>query len=216
MSISGLAWHGLAELSADASTIMLPDAELQFFPTAFTTAEADHYLDYCLHTLPWRQDDILIAGRRIPIPRLQNWFGDAGMHYCYSGIHLTPLPWTKDLLQIRARIHQLCAQQFNALLANQYRHGADSVSWHSDDEPELGKQPVIASVSFGETRIFEMRHRGNRSLKTLRLPLHHGSLLVMRGDTQSGWQHQIPKEKGVTMPRINLTFRHIFSAPELD
>lgn len=205
---------GLAAVNAEASVIAIPDAHLQFFPAAFTTAEADQLYEQCLHTLPWRQDDIVIAGRRMPIPRLQNWFGDPGMRYSYSGIHLSPVPWTDALLQVRARVESLCGQHFNALLANCYRDGKDSVGWHSDDEPELGKQPVIASVSFGATRTFEMRHLCNRALKTLRLPLHHGSVLIMSGTTQQFWRHQIPKESGVALPRINLTLRHIFPAQE--
>lgn len=166
-------------------------------------------LEYCLQKLPWRQDDIVIAGRTIPIPRLQNWFGDSDMQYSYSGITLQPLPWTEELLEIRGRVESLCGSHFNSVLANYYRDGKDSVGWHSDDEQELGKQPIIASVSFGVTRVFELKHVRNRAHKTLRLSLHHGSALIMGGDTQRQWRHQIPKKKGVTLPRINLTFRNI-------
>jgi len=203
---------GLSAFTAEASTFSIPDAALQFFPSAFSSSEADGFFNHCLHALPWRQDQIVMAGRRVAIPRLQNWFGDPGMQYSYSGIFLAPLPWTEELLQIRKRVEALCGHRFNALLANQYRNGSDSVSWHSDDEPELGRQPVIASVSFGATRTFELRHHHDRSLKTLRLALHHGSVLIMSGATQRHWRHQIPKEKGVALPRINLTFRHIFPA----
>lgn len=214
MSHSGHNLLEFADAEPDTSTLTLPDAQLQFFPAAFSADEADRLLAYCLRQLPWRQDDILIAGRRIPIPRLQNWFGDDGAHYSYSGIELSPLPWTAGLLQIRDRVEALCGHRFNALLANYYRHGRDSVSWHSDDEPALGQQPVIASVSFGATRQFEMRHLSKRSLGTRRLALHHGSVLIMQGDTQRYWQHQIPKEPGVELPRINLTLRLIVPAQE--
>lgn len=214
MSMPGNNLPGFAALEPDVSLINLPDAQLQFFPAAFSPEEADHYLACCLHQLPWRQDHITIAGRRIAIPRLQNWFGDSGAHYSYSGIALSPLPLTPFLLQIRARVEALCGHKFNALLANHYRDGTDSVSWHSDDERELGDQPVIASVSFGVTRQFEMRHRHLRTLGTRRLALHHGSVLIMRGDTQRCWQHQIPKEHGVELPRINLTLRRIFASVE--
>ena len=205
---------GLAAVNEEAGAIAIPDGMLHFFPAAFSSAEADALFGNCLHSVPWRQDDMVIAGRRIAIPRLQNWFGDPGMHYSYSGINLSPLPWTDTLQRIRERVQRLCGHQFNALLANCYRNGMDSVGWHSDDERELGTLPVIASVSFGATRTFEMRHIADRSLKTLRLPLHHGSVLIMSGQTQQFWHHQIPKEKGVALPRVNLTFRQIFPVPK--
>jgi alkylated DNA repair dioxygenase AlkB len=199
---------------AAAQLLTLPDAELLYIPHAFAGVQAQRFLEHFLHEVPWRQDHIHIAGKKIAVPRLQNWFGDSEAHYSYSGIALSPLSWTQPLLEIKDRVQRLSQCQFNSVLANQYRDGHDSVSWHSDDEPELGAQPVIASVSFGASRCFELRHRERRTQPSLRLVLDHGSVLVMRGTTQECWMHQVPKEKGVLAPRINLTFRRILSSGE--
>ncbi|MES3006423.1 MAG: alpha-ketoglutarate-dependent dioxygenase AlkB [Pseudomonadota bacterium] len=198
-----------AEPRSSAEQIDLKDATVMYFPEAFSVMEADTLLDYCLHQLPWRQDALTIAGKRIPIPRLQNWFGDSGARYAYSGLALTPLPWTAPLLRVRQRAEALAGQSFNAVLANYYRDGKDSVGWHSDDERELGLHPVIASVSLGVTRVFEMKHAHDKSMPTLRLPLTHGSVLIMAGGTQEYWRHQLPKDVALTLPRVNLTFRKI-------
>ncbi len=199
---------------AAAERLTLPDGELLYIPQAFSALEAQGHLDHCLQELPWRQDSIRIAGKTIAAPRLPHRFGGPGAHYRYSGIALAPLPWTATLLEIKARVEALSDGHFNSVLANHYRDGQDSVSWHADDEPELGIQPVIASVSFGASRRFELRHRHKRSQPTLRLTLDHGSLLVMRGTTQEFWVHQVPKEKYVKSPRINLTFRRILHRSE--
>lgn len=209
MSSSQQIGFEFSEAICDASPIELKDASLMYFPHAFSAGEADALLEYCLLRLPWRQDSLTIAGKRVAIPRLQNWFGDPEAHYSYSGLALTPLPWTAQMLQVRDRAEVIAGQSFNAVLANYYRNGRDSVGWHSDDERELGPQPVIASVSLGATRVFEMRHRYDKSLKTLRLPLTHGSVLVMKGETQQFWRHQLPKDEEITQPRVNLTFRKI-------
>lgn len=198
---------------AAAERLTLPDGELLYIPQAFSTPEAQGFLEHCLRELPWRQDSIRIAGKTMAVPRLQNWFGEPGAHYSYSGIALAPLPWTASLLEIKARVESLCDGHFNCVLANHYRDGRDSVSWHSDDEPELGEQPMIASVSLGASRRFELRHR-QKSAPSLRLTLDHGSLLVMLGRTQEFWAHQVPKEKDVHEPRINLTFRRIIHRRE--
>lgn len=209
MSSSLQAGFEFSETGRDATPIELKDASLTYFPQAFSADEADALLDYCLLSLPWRQDSLTIAGKRVAIPRLQNWFGDPDAHYAYSGLALTPLPWTAQILQIRDRAEVIAGWSFNAVLANYYRNGRDSVGWHSDDEKELGPQPVIASVSLGATRVFEMKHRRDKSIKTLRLPLTHGSVLVMKGGTQQFWWHQLPKDEEITEPRVNLTFRKI-------
>ncbi len=207
---SGLqAGFEFSEADCDVAPIELKDASLLYFPQAFSSAEADALLEYCLLSLPWRQDFLTIAGKQVAIPRLQNWFGEPEAHYSYSGLALTPLPWTVRMLQIRDRAEVIAGDSFNAVLANYYRNGRDSVGWHSDDEKELGPQPVIASVSLGATRVFEMKHRLDKSIKTLRLPLTHGSVLVMKGGTQQFWRHQLPKDETVTQPRVNLTFRKI-------
>ncbi|OGT74508.1 MAG: hypothetical protein A3H44_04115 [Gammaproteobacteria bacterium RIFCSPLOWO2_02_FULL_57_10] len=189
--------------------ISLDDADLFLFSHAFDTHEAGEFLTYCLSALTWKQDFIRIAGKRVPLPRLQNWYGDPGARYGYSGLALDPSPWTSELLAAKERVEYLTGQTFNSLLANHYRGGADSVGWHSDDEKELGDNPVIASVSLGATRIFELKHRTDRRQKVLRIPLTHGSLLLMAGKTQQYWQHQLPKDHAITAPRVNLTFRTV-------
>jgi len=209
MSSSQQIGFEFSEAICDASPIELKDASLVYFPHALSAGEADALLEYCLLKLPWRQDSLTIGGKRVAIPRLQNWFGDPEAQYSYSGLALTPLPWTAQILQIRDLAEVIAGQSFNAVLANYYRNGRDSVGWHSDDERELGPKPVIASVSLGTTRVFEMRHRYDKSLKTLRLPLTHGSVLVMKGETQQFWRHQLPKDEEITKPRVNLTFREI-------
>lgn len=211
------ALFGVPEASMTPQQIVLEDAHLLYFPHAFRTDEADRFLDYCLTTLSWKQDQILIAGKRIPLPRLQSWYGDPGAHYGYSGLALDPLPWTSELLVARERVQTLARQTFNSLLANLYRNGFDSVGWHSDNEKELGQKPIIASVSLGVTRVFEMRrvgghvggHVGEPKRKVLQIPLTHGSMLLMAGDTQRYWQHQLPKNRSVIAPRVNLTFRTV-------
>ena len=187
----------------------IEDAQLQYIPHAFTAPQADDYLRCCLEQLPWRQDTLRIAGRLIPIPRLQNWFADDGAEYSYSGISFTANPWPDYLLAMKQVIEQMTGHRFNSVLANYYRNGNDSVDWHSDDEPELGCQPVIASVSLGTPREFSLRHRFNNAIPQYKLTLQHGSLLLMSGRTQSHWQHRIAKQKAIMTPRVNLTFRAI-------
>jgi alkylated DNA repair dioxygenase AlkB len=167
---------------------------------------ADDWLSRLSAELPWSQPEIQIFGRRIPVPRLQVWMGDPEAHYRYSGLDNQPLPWAPLVQQIRARVEATCRTAFNSVLINLYRNGRDSNGWHSDDERELGKEPVIASVSLGATRRFLIRRREDHGDKR-ELALEHGSLLLMGGRTQAEWQHTIPKELRVDLPRINLTFR---------
>jgi len=158
-------------------------------------------------SLEWQQVFVEVFNRRVPQPRLTCWYGDPGKDYSYSGTHLSPSPWTPLLVEIKTSVEQLAGTTFNSVLGNMYRNGADSISWHSDNEPELGRQPVIASVTFGATRRFDMRHRATR--EKVSIPLTSGSVLVMSGESQARWQHQIAKTKRPTGPRINLTFRTI-------
>jgi alkylated DNA repair dioxygenase AlkB len=142
-------------------------------------------------------------GRRVLIPRLTAWHGAAG--YVYSGIEMTPAPWNEPLLEIKAVAEAWAGQAFNSVLLNLYRDGRDSVSWHADNEPGLGRDPVIASVSLGAMRRFQMKHR--RREARVALDLRSGSCLVMAGATQHHWLHQVPKTSRPVGPRINLTFR---------
>lgn len=150
-----------------------------------------------------------MAGKTVPIPRLQCWMGDPQARYGYSGMRLKPGPWQQPVSAIRARVRQLTGQEFNSVLLNYYRDGQDSVAWHADDEPELGPEPVIASVSFGAERVFQLKHKFRSDAPRHRLILSSGSLILMDRTLQNKWLHQIPKSKSVTSPRINLTFRTI-------
>jgi len=157
--------------------------------------------------LPWREHKIFVFGRWVHQPRLTAWFGDPGHPYRYSGNVLQPEPWTDDLAAIRGLCEKLSGARFNSVLANLYRNGSDSIAWHADDEPELGIDPVIASANLGQTRRFDLRHKVTG--ETVKVPLTHGSVLVMSGATQHHWLHQVPKSTKVTGARINLTFRMI-------
>ncbi|MHA3892201.1 alpha-ketoglutarate-dependent dioxygenase AlkB family protein [Acinetobacter sp. GXMZU3951] len=157
----------------------------------------------------WKQDYIHLYGKKIPLPRLTSWYGDEGKAYKYSGILSQPNPWNKGLLYIKEQIERVAGTQFNSVLMNWYRTGEDYLNWHTDDEPELGKNPTIASVNFGETRDFQVRHKDDHQLK-FTVPLQHGSLLIMSGEMQHFWEHAVPKRKKVLSSRFNLTFRLIY------
>lgn len=187
----------------------LPDAELAFDPDFLKPSQADDLLSRLQQALHWEQSSIQMYGKPVRIPRLNAWYGDPDCDYSYSGLHMTRYDWHPVLLSIKQQVEEVAGQRFNSVLANCYRDGADSVGWHSDDEKELGRNPVIASVSLGATRRFLMKHRKRKDVGTFELPLSHGSLLIMSGATQHFWYHSIPKQRGVTSTRINLTFRTI-------
>ena len=158
--------------------------------------------------IQWQRDHIKMYGKSIPLPRLTSWYGDSGKSYTYSGITSQPHDWNKGLLYIKEKIEQTTALTFNTVLLNWYRDGADHMSWHADDEQDLGRNPVIASVNFGATRDFVLRRIDEPSKKIV-IPLQHGTLLVMAGELQHYWQHSVPKRKKVKGSRFNLTFRSI-------
>lgn len=155
----------------------------------------------------WEQQEITVYGKTHLQPRLVAWYGDAGTAYTYSGLTLQPRPWIDPISQIKAVCESLAGVTFNSVLLNLYRDGEDTVGWHSDDEPALGQNPVIASVSLGAVRRFDLRHKTTK--ETVKTPLPSGSVLLMSGRLQSDWSHQIPRSKRVDAPRINLTFRRI-------
>lgn len=175
---------------------------------ALAANEADGAFESLRREVPWQQDEIILFGRRTPLPRLTAWFGDDGLAYTYSGIAMQPHPWTATLSGIRGLAERLAETTFNTVLLNLYRSGKDGVAWHADDEDELGSEPVIASVSLGGTRRFQLRRRDDPSVKR-ELELNHGDVIVMRGTTQALWQHQVPKTAKLVGERINLTFRTI-------
>ncbi|MCX2792090.1 alpha-ketoglutarate-dependent dioxygenase AlkB family protein [Vibrio sp. Sgm 5] len=178
---------------------------IYYDPNFLSNLEADRYFSNLRSTLPWQQERITMFGRSVLQPRLQAWHGDVA--YTYSGLTMSPHPWTPDLNELKARCEAIASVQFNSVLANLYRHGQDSMGWHQDNEPELGRNPVIASVNLGETRRFLLR---NLHCKTqLEYELSHGALLIMAGELQHHWKHAVPKTAKPKGERINLTFRHI-------
>jgi len=193
---------------------VLPFGQAALYDGFFATTEADQLFEELERDIDWGQEYLTIYGKKIPFPRKTAWYGDPGCEYSYSGITMTPHPWIPPLMTIKERVETAAQAQlkkeitFNSVLLNLYRDGTDSMSWHSDDEPELGRNPVIASVSLGATRPFHLRYKFNSQYRA-QMELTHGSLLLMSGPLQHGWQHQIPKTKKPISPRINLTFRTI-------
>ncbi|MGH8163977.1 MAG: alpha-ketoglutarate-dependent dioxygenase AlkB family protein [Rhodanobacteraceae bacterium] len=186
----------------------LSGADIVLYPEFFLRREADILLATLLTNVSWKQEKIRFYGKQHEIPRLIAWYGESGKTYAYSGIRVKAEPWLPELLAVKRRIEEVGAVVFNSVLLNLYRDGSDGVAWHSDDEPELGSEPVIASVSLGQGRKFQFKHKRDPSLK-YDIVLPHGSLLVMRGATQSNWVHKIPKSAKPMGQRINLTYRVI-------
>jgi alkylated DNA repair dioxygenase AlkB len=190
---------------AGLQPIPIEDGELALLhrlPLPLSNAEVFARL---LQETAWRHDSVLVYGKRHLQPRLTAWHGEAG--YTYSGLRLEPLPMTPLLAQLRSAVEAATGHRYNSVLLNHYRNGADSMGMHSDDEPELGAQPVIASLSYGATRTFILRHK--RSKRTVKLDLADGNLLLMAGSLQENWMHGINKTAKPTGPRVNLTFRYI-------
>jgi len=186
----------------------IADADISLYQQVDLGQSYDDLLHELINDTVWRQEEITLYGKTHRQPRLSAWYGGKEINYCYSGISMQPRPWSQTLLSLKARIESLVARSFNSVLLNYYRDHRDGMGMHSDDESELGKQPVIASLSLGEERTLLLRHRYD--LNTLKLPLPSGSLLVMKGSTQSYWKHGIMKQKQRCGPRVNLTFRTIF------
>ncbi len=185
----------------------IPNGKILFQPQFLTTSKADTLFSQLRSSLAWKQESIRMFGKSVLQPRLQAWYGDAA--YTYSGLTMIPLPWNPQLLTIKQRAECAASAPFNSVLANLYRDGQDYMGWHQDNEPELGQQPIIASVNLGATRCFVLRHIETKS--KIEYTLSHGSLLVMAGDLQTHWQHTVPKSTRVDQERINLTFRHIIT-----
>lgn len=192
--------------SDDFKKIIMPDAEVYLYSSLFSLQEANSLHDTLKKEIVWKQEQIKLYGQVHNIPRLSAWYGEPNKSYVYSGIKVESSPWTSTLLQIKKKIEKVSGVHFNSVLLNLYRSGSDGVSWHSDDEKELGENPVIGSVSFGEPRTFQLKHKFKIDQKK-KIVLGHGSYLLMRGSTQHQWVHQIPKSKKMMSERINLTFR---------
>ena len=191
--------------------IPMQDAEV-YYQRQLSLAEPGHaVMRYLIDEVPWRAETIVMWGKTFLQPRLIAWYGDPGKNYTYSGIRLDPLPWTQTLLDIKRSIETVAGNHFNSVLLNYYRDHRDSMGLHSDDEPELGERPIIASFSLGEERTIIFKHKTNRDMKPVRLRLASGSLLLMKGQTQRHWKHGINKETYPYGPRVNLTFRRVRS-----
>lgn len=195
-------------MPGDSIKIPLQDATIKLYPHLYDSVLADAFLQQLLAETAWRQDQIHIYGKLRKLPRLTAWYGDPGCSYEYSGISMEPLPWTQCLSAIRSGLETLTGDDFNSVLLNLYRDGADSMGWHSDDEQTLGLNPVIGSLSFGATRRFRLQHKSDKTL-TESIDLASGSYLLMAGATQHHWRHCITSTQRVCGPRINLTFRKI-------
>ncbi|SIT35439.1 Alkylated DNA repair protein AlkB [Paraburkholderia piptadeniae] len=185
----------------------LPTPDVAWFPEWLAPAAAAQLLARVVEEVAWRQDSMFTPAGRVPLPRLTAWQGERDAVYMYSGIRNVPQPWTPAVAELRSAVEATCDAPFNSVLLNRYRSGADSMGWHADREPELGKEPVIASVSLGVARRFDLQHNRTGVVQSYRLK--GGSLLVMRGRTQAEWRHRVPKEPKVQGERVNLTFRFI-------
>jgi len=199
------------DFSSEAyQSLKLQNAEVHLFPNLFSAKESDKYFTTLLDEINWQQEEMRMYGKVHKLPRLMAWYGDNAqdLQYEFSGIRKTAISWSENLVLIKERIQPYIETKINSVLLNLYRDEKDGVAWHSDDEPELGRTPTIASVSFGQEREFQLKHKKISSLRHSMI-LPHGSLLIMSGSTQRHWQHQIPKRTKRMEPRINLTFRTV-------
>lgn len=188
--------------------VALPQAEIAWCRGWLQAAQADVLMQALLQDVRWEVHRIRMFGRMVDSPRLSSWTGDAEASYRYSGTRFAPQPWLEALQPVRTRLQDETGHPFNSVLVNRYRSGNDAMGWHSDDEPELGAQPLIASLSLGATRRFAFKHRDDAALKQT-LELGHGDLLLMGGDTQRHYKHALPRTAKPVGERINLTFRQI-------
>lgn len=193
-----------SQINMPAQNLLPKEGRVLLFQNAINTDFASLVSD-----IQWKHEKIQIFGCKVLQPRLTAWYGDVGTEYSYSGLMNYPLRWTDSLIDIKKQVEEVLACEFNSVLCNFYRNGQDSMGWHQDNEIELGEDPVIASVSIGATRLFQMRHKIDKTQDRLKFELQNGSLLIMSGQTQQYWQHQVPKTKKDVGERINLTFRKI-------
>lgn len=185
----------------------LPDAEIEYHPTLFNSEKANELFELLKNEIPWQHDEITVYGKKHLQPRLTSLFGNDGKPYGYSNVIMQPNRWNPLLMFIKNEVEVICNENFTTVLLNYYRDGKDSNGWHADNEKELGRNPIIASVSFGAERVFQLKH--NVTNQRQNINLEGGSLLVMKGATQHFWKHQIPKSSKEIGARINLTFRII-------
>jgi len=198
----------LFESLDNTPTNLLPqDGEVYYYGQIMSMAEADRYFDSLLNNIHWQHDQAMVMGKKIITKRKVAWYGDEAYSYTYSNTTKTALAWTQELLNIKQLVEQTTGETFNSCLLNLYHDGSEAMAWHSDAEKDLKKNGAIASISLGAERNFAFKHR--QSKQTITQRLQHGSLLIMKGTTQSHWLHRLPPTKTVEHPRINLTFRVI-------
>lgn len=185
----------------------IADGGLRYAGRFLSPEQSEGLLHALIADVPWQQAEITLFGRKVLTPRLSCWMGDAGAVYRYSNTTFAPAPWLDSVLALKRQVEAAAGTPFNSVLLNYYRNGQDAMGWHSDDEPELGPQPVIASVSLGGVRRFLLRRKGGGPSSAIELA--HGSLLLMQGDTQENYQHSLPRTAKAVQARINLTFRKI-------
>ena len=195
--------------SLDPIHLNLPDATFIYYPNFLNQEKADLYFEKLLQETPWQQDDITIFGKKIAQPRLTALYGNLGKPYSYSGITMHPIPWSPLVWLLKEEVETIAQHSFTSVLLNLYRNEKDSNGWHADNEKELGQDPIIASLSLGETRKFQIKHTTNKNIKCDIL-LEHGSLLLMKEGAQVHYKHQLPKATQPKNARINLTFRTVF------
>ena len=196
------------DLFSNQETNLLPkDGIVNYYGKLFSAQEANYYLNTLLNTIEWKNDQAIIYGKLIITKRKVAWYGDCDFEYTYSGTTKKAIPWTKELLNLKATVEEKTGGQFNSCLLNLYHNGDEGMAWHSDAEKDLQKNGIIGSLSFGAERKFSFKHK--QTMETLSVMLEHGSLLVMKGITQTHWLHRLPPTKSTTKPRVNLTFRTI-------
>ncbi|MBM4178590.1 MAG: alpha-ketoglutarate-dependent dioxygenase AlkB [Ignavibacteria bacterium] len=189
--------------------LTIPDAEILLFEGIHSPLFGSTYFEELHQGISWHTESITLYGKSYLQPRLIEFYGEQGIEYKYSKKIYTAVPWTDLLLRLRDIASEVAQAPFNCMLANLYRNERDSMGFHADDEPELGDNPTIVSMSFGATRTFVLKHRHRREIQNVRIPLTSESILVMKGATQANWLHGIGKKKRTLGPRINLTFRHV-------
>lgn len=192
----------------DITANLLPyDGTVVYYGKVMSHAHAQHYLERLLEDIEWKNDEAIIFGKLIITKRKIGWYGDSNYQYTYSNTTKQALPWTKELLELKKLAEEISGTTFNSCLLNLYHDGNEGMAYHSDDEKSLGKNTTIASLSFGAERKFSFKHKQTKD--TVSVQLEHGSLLVMKDETQSHWLHRLPPSKKITRPRVNLTFRTI-------
>jgi alkylated DNA repair dioxygenase AlkB len=189
------------------SNILNTDGTVNYYGKILLSSEANRYFDLLMQNTQWEKDEVIIFGKRITTKRKVAWYGDSEYLYTYSNTTKRALAWTKELSELKQIVEELAVIKFNSCLLNLYHNGNEGMGWHSDDEKPLGKKNTIASLSFGAERKFSFKHKQTKQIVSL--VLEDGSLLIMKGATQSNWLHSLPKSKNITQPRINLTFRTI-------